>query len=106
MKHKKDDIELQINRFLDMYDLEKLNSFFKDILPLIELYHFNNGEDWVEKEVGKENVVQIRLVRTIYLLCRFSHFHAGELVRINSNFKNLWLKMESVVKDTEENADL
>lgn len=107
MKHKKDDLELQINKFIEMYDLDKMNVLFKDILPLIELYHYDDGDDWVEKQVGIENVVNIRLIRTIYLLSRFAHFHAGELCRINVNFKNLWSKMESVMEVKEgENADI
>jgi len=101
MKHKKEDLELQINKFMEMYDLEKLNVFFKDVLPIIELYHFEDGDDWVEKQVGKDNTVNIRIIRTVYLLSRFAHFHAGELVRINTNFKNLWSKMETVMNSVE-----
>lgn len=93
---KKLDLESEINNFLELWDCEQNIQFLKDIIPLFELYNVDDENDWVEKKVGgdEENVRTIRLIRTVYLISRIAEFHAGRLLRIRSEFKDLWKKME------------
>lgn len=93
---KKLDLESEINNFLELWDCEQNIQFLKDIIPLFELYDVDDENDWVEKKVGgdEENVRTIRLIRTVYLISRIAEFHAGRLLRIRSEFKDLWKKME------------
>lgn len=93
---KKKDLESQINEFLELWDFRQQVAFLRDIIPLFELYDVEDEDDWVEKQVGgdKENVRTVRLIRTVYLVSRIAEFHTGRLLRIKTEFKDLWQKME------------
>lgn len=93
---KKLTIEEEINHFLDRWDYKEQIQFLKDVIPLVELYDVEEDDDWVEKEVGGdiENVRNIRLIRTVYLMSKIAEFHAGKLCMINIEFKNLWKRIE------------
>lgn len=101
---KKDDLESEINRFLDLWDVEQNTNFLKQIVHLFELYDVDSEDDWVEKQVGggEENVRTIRMIRTVYLISKIAEFYAGKLLRVNLEFKDLWKKME---KQGIENPD-
>jgi hypothetical protein len=89
-------IEEEINEFLEVWGEKQTTGFFEDILPLLELYNIEEGDDWVMDEVGgdKENVRTIRITRTVYLISRIAAFHAAKLCSVNCNFKDLWKRME------------
>lgn len=95
---RKKTIEQEINDFLENWDCKQQIAFLRDIIPLFELYDVEDEDDWVEKQVGgdEENVRNIRLIRTVYLVSRIAEFHAGNLCGINIHFKNLWKRMEKV----------
>ncbi len=69
----------------------------QDFLPLVELYNFDEKEDWVKDAVGKDDVDAVRFVRTVYLLSRFASLHSGKLLTIKTCFKDLHLKMEKTI---------
>jgi hypothetical protein len=93
-KHKQT-LEQEINEFLNYWDLKQMQDFFRDIIPLIDLYNIpEEQEDWVEKAVGEDNVSNVRLIRTVYLISRIAEFHAGKLVGVKMNFKNIYERME------------
>lgn len=89
-------LEEEINDFLDVWDCKQLTAFLRDIIPLFELYDVEDEDDWVEKRVGggEENVRNVRLIRTVYLVSKIAEFHAGKLSTIKINFKNLYQKMD------------
>ena len=93
---KKKDLNDLINEFLEIWDCESMTKFLEDVIPVVELYYVLENEDWVEKEVGgdEENVQNIRLIRTAYLMSRISDFHCGKLCSLRYNFKDLWKRME------------
>ncbi len=93
---RKKTIEQEINDFLESWDCKQQIAFLRDIIPLFELYDVEDEDDWVEKKVGgdEENVRNVRLIRTVYLVARIAEFHAGKLCSINVNFRNLWKRME------------
>lgn len=87
-------IENEINSFLTVWGSEELTSFLQDALPLFELYDVDENNDWVEDVVGKDNVLNVRLIRTVYLLSRLAAHHAEGLSKLDSRFKDLWKRME------------
>ena len=101
---KKRTIEDEINSFLETWDCKQQIAFLRDIIPLFELYDVEDEDDWVKDKVGgdDENVRNVRLIRTVYLVSRICAFHAGKMVAINCAFKDLWKKMEKHGAETKD----
>ncbi len=93
---KKKTLEEEINHFLERWDYKEQVQFLKDVIPLVELYDVDEKDDWVEKAIGGdiENVRNVRLIRTVYLVSKIAEFHAGKMCMINIEFKNLWKRIE------------
>lgn len=92
----KKSVEQLINNFLMDWSVDEMTAFIRDLIPIFELYDVDLDDDWVEKEVGKENERNVRLIRTVYLISKFSENHAGRLCSIKANFPGLWKKMEKI----------
>ena len=93
MKSKKT-LEDEINEFLEYWDADQMCAFLRDIGPVFKLYDVDEKNDWVKKIVGEEDERNVRLIRTVYLISRIAEFHAGKLVGVKVNFKNIYQKME------------
>ena len=91
---RKKTLEQEINEFIEVWNADQMNAFFRDIYPLIELYNVNEDDDWVTDAVGKENTQTIRIIRTVYLISRIAEFHAGKLANVRINFADLYRRME------------
>lgn len=89
-------LEEEIHEFLQVWDCKQLVSFFKDVIPLLELYDVDDEDDWVKDRVGEDNVRNVRLIRTAYLVSRLAENHSGKIAGTKINFRNLWKKMESL----------
>lgn len=101
---RKKTIEDEINAFFEKWDVIQQVGFLRDIIPLFELYDVEDENDWVKENVGddEDNLRNVRLIRTVYLVSRIADFHASRLCSINIEFKNLWKKMERVGVETKE----
>lgn len=93
MKQKKD-LEQEINDFLDIWHADELNSFFRHIIPLFQLYNVDDENDWVREAVGEEDTRAVRIVQTVYLLSRIAEFHAGRFAETKLTHKKLYERME------------
>ena len=91
--------EDMINEFLDVWSVKDMKGFMKDCIPLFELFHVDEKDDWVADQVGEDNKVNVRLIRMVYILSHFAEFHAAKLCRINIDFKDLWRRIEKDGKD-------
>lgn len=91
---KKRTLEEEINEFMKDWDHRALTRFFEDVYPLIELYKVEQGNDWVEDIVGKEETRTIRIIRTVHLLSKIADYHATRLCKSKVAFKDLWRRME------------
>lgn len=94
MKKVKKTLEEEINEFLEHWDCKQMHNFFRDIVPLIDLYNLEEGSDWVAEAVGEEDARNVRMIRTIYLVSRIAEFHAAKLVSVKASFKDIYLRME------------
>lgn len=101
---KKKDLDATINDALDDWDCNQMIAFLRDVIPLLELYDVEDEDDWVEKEVGAgvENVRNVRLIRTLYLVSRIAEFHTGKLVSFKCKYPQLHKKMEARVQQLKE----
>lgn len=87
-------IEDEINAFLEIWDINAQLLFVKEALALLKIYDVDENDDWVEKEVGKENAQNVRLIRTVHLISRIADFQSGKLCMIKSKFKDIWKRIE------------
>jgi hypothetical protein len=90
-------IEEEIHKFFELWDADQLVAFLRDVIPLFELYDLQDEQDWVEKEVGIDNVRNVRLIRMVYLVSRIAEYHAGRLCRVRAEHKDLWKRMQKEV---------
>jgi hypothetical protein len=96
---KKKNIEEELNEFLKKWDVDKMIAFLADVIPLIELYDVDEKNNWLRDLVGKENELNVRVIRTIYLISRLAEFHGADLCGVKINFKDLWKRLENCLKE-------
>lgn len=87
-------IEEEIELFLEIWGCKEMVSFLKDIIPLFELYDVDEEEDWVRDKVGEDNLKNVRLIRTVYLMSKIAETHGGKLAILKVNFKDLYKRLE------------
>lgn len=87
-------IEEEINDFVDCWDSDTLTSLLTCMLPIIELYNVTEDVDWVKDAVGNDDVQNVRIIRTVYLISKFADLHAGRLSRIKAQFPQLWRRLQ------------
>ncbi len=92
MKNK--NLEQEINEFLEKWNIDQLCAFVKDIVPLLELYNVDEDDDWVKDAVGEDEVTNVRLLRTVYLLSKIADSHASILFNTRIRFKDIHKRME------------
>jgi hypothetical protein len=103
MGRKKRDLESEIHEFMEVWDKHKVAALLRDMIPFFELFHIDKeSAEELEEYEGKVYEAQVRILRTVYLLSRLAHIHAGDLCMMNVRFKNLWARME---KETEKQQE-
>lgn len=95
-------VEQEINDFLEIWDCDQINLFFKNIIPLLNLYNVDEDKDWVKDIVGKEDLRNIRLIRTVYLLSIICENHSGKMAQVKIHYKDLYKRLE-VIADENRN---
>lgn len=85
-----------ISEAIEVWDADVHCQFLKDIIPLIELYEVEEDDDWLDKIVAEEDVTNVRLIQTVYLISKISETHAGILASFKAKFPKLYLKMETL----------
>lgn len=94
MPKKSNTLQDDIQRILGIYGPNQLNSLIEDAYELFQLYDVDEKDDWVEQFVGSENLREVRLARTAYLLSRIADHHADLLKKVSRGSKGFWLKAE------------
>lgn len=101
MKTKKT-IEQEINEFLEKWDCKQLTLFVNDIIPLLQLYDVDEEDDWVRDSVGEDNLRNVRLIRTVYLISKIAENHSAALCSTKMNFRNIFKRLEDTVDEHEQ----
>lgn len=90
MKH----LEKELVDFLDTWTIQELGKLMGCVKPLFELYDCDEEDDWVLQQVGEENYMNVRLIRTVYLLSRLSEWFGGVFSLTKSRHPKLWERIE------------
>lgn len=106
----KKDLNEEINNFLNLWDRDRMVSFLRDIEPIFSLYDIDEDHDWVKDQVGEEDLNNVRLVRTVYLISKLADHHSGFLCYLNIKYPKMWKCMiregigqeETSEKETEQ----
>ena len=93
---KKITIEQELSLFLEDWSLKKMQSFIKEIMAIAELFNVEPEDDYIEKAVGKEDCVNVRLIQAAYYISRLAEFQTGKLLKVKTDFPRLWERMEAV----------
>lgn len=93
-------IEEELSKFSELWTCNRLCDFLRDVISLFELYDIQDEEDWIEKEVGPDDVKNVRMIRMIYLISRIAENHAGILARIKIEHKSLFKRLEKEAQNS------
>jgi hypothetical protein len=93
-------IDEEINMFFELWPGSQMISFLRDIIPLFEMFDIDDENDWILQAVGKDDELQVKILRTVYLISRIAEFHAGKLCQVKTHHKGLWERMEKIANET------
>lgn len=103
MKRKTVSLEEEINFFLDKWDVKQLMSYLKDTVSLIELYNVTEEDDWLKDRVDdKDDIQNVRLIRTVYLLSKVADAHSGVFCHLKMNFNGLWKRIDKAGRENKD----
>jgi hypothetical protein len=96
---KKKPIEQEINAFFEEFGREDMLELLKQMFHVFELYDVDEDNGWLKDCIANvDDIENIRMIRTIYLLSKISDLYAGKLCLLKTKFKDLWRRMEESVK--------
>ncbi len=93
--------EQEINEFLDIWDCKQINSFFRDVIPLLQLYNVDENHDWLRDIIKAEDLQSVRLARTVYLLSIICENHSGKMSTAMIHHRNLYKRLETIADEVE-----
>lgn len=76
------DFNDEMSKILGIYNCEKFIKLLEDVYELVLLYNVDESSDWVGSIVAHDDVRDVRLARTAYLLSRLAYNHADDLKRV------------------------
>jgi hypothetical protein len=88
------DFEEEMGKVLGIYRCDQLISLFEDFFEIVKLYNVDETDDWVKDVVAEDDVRNVRLIRTVYLLSKLAHNHSDMLKRVKRVAPGLWQRME------------
>lgn len=99
---KKSTLEDDINKFLEIWGVDDMLDFIRELGSVYELYDVNEDDDWVTNKVGKENESNVRIVRTVYIISRMAEMFSGKLCVTKMNLPLLHKRLEeAALKEAE-----
>jgi Holliday junction resolvase RusA-like endonuclease len=87
-----------ISKIMGIYGPDELIDFLRYAYELSELYNVTEENDWVKDQVGEDEVREVRITRTAYLLSKLAHNHAVLLKKIDRSCPAFWQKAENLTK--------
>lgn len=75
-----------VNGILEIFGPDDLTNFLRITWELYDLYGRDEEGDWVEDSVGIENVDEVRLARTAYILSALADMFSKPMVKINRRY--------------------
>jgi len=87
-------LEHEIEEAFKFFDFNKFRRLILDLTDFYELYDVDDEDNWVKDAVGEENEINVRIVRTVYLISRIAENHSGALLGFKIKFPKLWERLE------------
>ena len=95
MKNKKT-VEQEINEFFDILNEKETLNLLTHMFFVFELYDVEEDDGWLAECLAKEDIHNVRMIRTVYLLSKIADLYAGKFCEIKIKFKGLWQRLEEV----------
>lgn len=75
-------------------DFSHFKLMLKDLVYIYELYDVDDEDNWLKDAVGEEDEINVRIIRTVYLMSRIAENHGSLLIAFKARFPKLWEKIE------------
>lgn len=92
------DFNDEMSKILGIYRCDRFIELIEDIYEIVRLYNVDEVEDWVADTVGWEDVRNVRLARTAYLLSKLADRHHRWLRSVNRAAPGFWKRAEKFTK--------
>lgn len=92
-------IQEEIEKFLEIWDSTQIIAFLRDIIPLLALYDVDEDQDWLADIVQKDDLQNVRLVRTVYLISKIVENHSGKMSSTKIFHKNIYRRLEEIANE-------
>jgi len=93
MKPKKTTAE-EISEAFYFFDFNQFKSMIYDFSSIYELYNMDDEDNWLKEECDQEHEINVRIIRTVYILSKISENYTGMLLGFKLKFPKLWEKLE------------
>lgn len=75
-------------------DFSHFKLLIKDLVYIYELYDVDDEDNWLKDAVGEDDEINVRIIRTVYLLSRIAENHGSLLIAFKAKFPKLWERIE------------
>jgi hypothetical protein len=106
MSKKLRDMVQETEEFIEHFGIQGVQALIKEVYEFYELYDVDEIDDWVAHYVkgDAENVRNVRMIRSVYLVSRMAEFLSGKLVLVKTKFPNFYKRLEKYVKENNIEA--
>lgn len=88
-------IERELNKFFDFLSERDTLDMMHMMFEVFELYDVDEDHGWLAECLKHEDVPNVRIIRTAYLLSKFADLYGGKLLMLKSQFNGLWKRLEA-----------
>ena len=93
-------LEGELCRFLDIWPLEQFTEFMRCVHNLMEMYDITDENNWIEKIVAPEDMRNVVLIRTAYLMSKIAEKFASKLYQTASKLPKFCHRLEKIKDET------
>lgn len=95
------DFNEEMSKIMGIYNCDKFIQLIEDIYEIILLYDVDEDVDWVKDKVGEEDLRDVRIARTAYLLSRLADHHANHLKKVHRAAPGFWHRAEKISQKSD-----
>lgn len=100
----KNDLGEAVNGILRIFGPDELTNLLRTTWELYDLYGRDEDGDWVEDAVGIENVDEVRLSRTAYILSSLAEQNAKLFDKINKRYPGFHKLAEKIAEQQRDQS--
>lgn len=88
--------EEEINAFLEIWGIDDLLKLIEELSLIFETYHIEDSDIPIFDGKTKEEIANIRIIRTVYLISRIAELYSGKLCITKIKVPRLYENLENV----------